>query len=436
MYTFKGFVDIPTLVSNTDGVTADVGELSPYGHTFSREIKTYSTAGSSASVLCFSSRSTVADARIPPPGAVVDVVKSVAAWVHQRQGALGAAESVNEFKLALTAQYSSQITDIIVPTMSVSVTGHTYPTSISFTCSSYTTETNSVKLWFNNTAFIQEYDEYELVVVPPVANIDTLQTDYTGAVTALSQVNPSQTYAQIQAARGDYPESLMVSQMYSLVNKANPTISTRTYWTVLVYGPAGNSEDLIRAAVVGYLSSNSTSALSTWKAIFPDIFSVTEFMIVPLWYNYAVAPRTITPGIYSQACTVSSMLAYLKKVIKGYPSSHIDAYAQTLPHPFYNILLACIGNAQNRSSKYLMTDFHSDILSVGSMSTDFGRMSVSTQTLLRHLSAMLTIAQDMTSTTDIPNTYKKSVRDGVLYLTLTYEDVVYLVASKASVPQS
>lgn len=436
MYTFKGFISIPALVSNTDGITADVGELSSYGYTFSREIKTYSTVGSGVNVHCFSSRSSVMDARIAPPGVVTDLLKTLSAWVHQRQNGLAAAESISEFKLALGAQYPTEISDIVVPSMSVSITGHTYPTSISFTCTGYTAETNTVKLWFNSTAFLQEYDEYELVIVPPVANIDTLQTDYLSASAAIAAVDPAQTYALIQSARGSKPETLMISQMYSLVNKTNVTVSTKTYWTVLVYGPAGNSEDLIRAAVVAYLAANSTNALSKWKTILPDVFSVTEFMIVPLWNQYAVPPRTITPGIYSQACTVSGMLSYLKRVIPSYSGSHIDNHAQTIPHPYYNVLLACIGNLENRGAKYAVTDFHPDILSVGSTSTDFGRMSVSTQALLRHFTQMLMIAQSMTTTTDIPTAYKKSTRDGVLYITLTYEDVVYLVASKVTVPQS
>ena len=50
MYIVQGFLRIPQISDNSNGVTAPFGELSPTSWTFSRSIKNYSNATKAASV--------------------------------------------------------------------------------------------------------------------------------------------------------------------------------------------------------------------------------------------------------------------------------------------------------------------------------------------------------------------------------------------------
>lgn len=433
MYNFKGFANISTLVNNVDGTVAPVGEISAQSATFSREVKVYSTGGP-ATVHCFKSYSTIRSESIIPSAAIVDNVTEVIDWVHQRQSVLTAAETVTEFKLALTARFGAQISDIQVPSMITSSTGRSYPASLSWSCTAYTTETNQIKIWFNDTLFQQEYDEYELVVIPPVGSIDALAGNYSSALSSLAAESMVSVFSRIQTARGGYPETQLVTKNYSLVNASNVTVNTDTNWYILVYGPRGNNEDLIRSAIIKYLSDSSNVTLTKWKTVYPDVFTVTEFIIVPMWNKYAVTPRTITAGVNSQVCTLSSQISYMQRAVPSYPEGHISNFMQTVPHPYYNLLLSVVGSPENRSSKFLITDFYADLISVSTTSADYGRMTVSTQGLLQHITRMLVLASSMTDATDIPVDYKRSVRDGISYITVTYENVTYLIATKATAP--
>jgi hypothetical protein len=431
MYSFKGFVSIPALENRSNNQNSPVGELSANSLTFSKDIKNYPVSDGSLVVSCFSSRSSVNNNNaFTPPTAIIIKVQAVASWVKTRQLGLPGTEAIADFTLAFNSQWSTSIGAIEIGPMVNTGTNRSFPSYLAFVVNEYSTETNLVKIWFSDAAFTDQYDEYSITIIPPVANLTTLLGSYTAASLALANETPVMIAARVQTARASAPETVFTVERFDFYSSENSTLITPTYWTALVYGPRGNFTDAIRAAVADYIATNSTAAVTSWKAVLPDVYRTTEFIVIPSWSKMAVLDRALTSGVYSPVCSLNDEIAYLKSVVSEYSPTHVGANAQVLTHPYKCLTIGVIGNIQNRGNKFKLTDMYPDYINVSTTSPDFGRMSVSTQGLAVHLSAMLVLAETMQQFTELPTQYRRLIRNGILYITVSYENVTFLVAAK------
>jgi hypothetical protein len=313
--------------------------------------------------------------------------------------------------------------------------GKSYPTYIKFKSSEYVAFDNQNTLWFSNTAFETEYPEYTITVVPPLAALDTFFSAYSSVVNQLNALSYTKRLEMIQKARADHPETVITSEDFLFYNPNNAAAYISTPWTFLINGPRGNDPDAIKQALITYLQANSTRELGAWKGIFPDIFKSTEFLIIPKWNQYSIKEMTMQQGIYSPIITLSSEIAYAKSVIKtDYTPEWINSSLMVMSHPYKSLMLLVIGGPDNKTTKRTISDIFPDLISVSSTSNDFSRMTTYTMEFLDKLAEMMVIAESMTNSTSIPNTYKTSVRDGVTYLTLNYDGVNFYVASKKTTP--
>jgi hypothetical protein len=433
MYQFKGFVSLSSLASNAADVVAPIGELSATAATFAKDVKLYASATTEVVLHGFSSKSSTLG-KVPTPDAVMKTAMKIAEWVATRQKSIVAGEIIQDFKLALLQQFSANCTNVTCGEEIIANSGHPYPTWISWKSTDYTTDDNLNTLWFSDELFRQQYDEYEIVVVPPLTNIDSFFGTYTSVMTALENKTQVQLFNDISVAKQGYPETILTSEEFDYVNPLNTASLTPTNWILLIYGPRGNDTDAIKAALISYLAKNSSRNLNLWKTIFPDIFKSTEFIFVPKWNQYAVAERSLQVGIYSPLVSLGNELSYLKRIIPDYPGAHIDQYATTMGYPYRSMALSVIGNIDNRGNKYLLTDFYKDLIAVSSTSLDFNRMSLQTQGLLKLLAELVYLAETATLYSALPAAYKKSIRSGIVYLSASYDNITFLVATKKSTP--
>jgi hypothetical protein len=433
MYRFKGFVGIKSLISNGANTTSPVGELSAHASTFAKDVKQYASANNDVTVYGFSSKSSLTG-EMTVPDVVLEKAFNIADWVFLRQRSIASSETKAEFRAAVVTQFGLGCANIDVGEMVVATNGKTYPASITWSNLDYGTDTNQHQLWFSDAAFRQQYDEYDIVVIPPLPNLDSFFSAYNDVLVQLNARSYVQTLEAIQTARAGYPETLLSAEEYMFQNVSNNTVNYKTNWSFLIYGPRGNDVDLIKAALIDYIRANSLKSLSVWRTIFPDIFKSTEFMIIPNWGEYAVQERVLTAGVYSPVTNLRKELDYLKRILIDYPPVHIENHACLLGYPYKSISLGIIGNIDNRENKYDIKALFPDIIAVSTGSTDFGRMSENTQTFMLQLSTMILVAEKMTEYTDLPTLYRKTLRNGVLYLTLVYNNVRYLVSTKLSTP--
>jgi hypothetical protein len=431
MYRFKGFAGIKSLISNTPNMVSNVGELSANSYTFAKDVKIYGGVSTDLVLYGFSSKNAAGDID-PSTGLLANIVE-VAEWIISRQKSLTVDETIREFKTAIESFFINSCSSFIVGPLVQASNQKYYPTYITWKNTTYTAEDNEQTLYFCDETFQQLYDVFTIDVIPPISPIDSFFNSYTDVATILSDISYTSQVEKIQAARGGHPETLITAEEYNFINPNNVTNKTKTNWTFLIYGPRGNDPDAIKAALIDYIDKNSTHTTPQWQAIFPDIFKSTEFLFVPLWWNMAMTEMIVTTGIYSPVMRLNADAAKVKALLPTIPSSHFNTKLCFMTRPYKSLGMAVLGGEDNRSGKTVITDVFPDMISVASNSMDFSRMDYSTQKFLEKLDDMLYRAEDLKADTELPVGYRRAVRSGITYISMTYQNIRYLVAVKASI---
>jgi hypothetical protein len=437
MYRLKGFMGIEPLVLNTSGVIAPIGELSTYSLTYAKDVGEYNSNTFSKYTL-YSFVSALADgSKVAAPQTIQDQVFSVTDWAYQKQILSSASTTRAAFLADLTTQYASTATLIDCGNMVQATGGLLFPEWISYKQSGLATNDpaydNTVTIWYSDSVFAQQYDEFLILVVPPLANIDVFFSPKATVVAALGAVTLSQNLAAIQTAKSRYPETVVSGENFDYVDPISLT-RTPTNWSLVIYGLAGNDIDAIRDSIRTYIAANSTHTELEWRAIFPDIYKNTEFLVFPRWKNFAIPDRDLQQGTYSPNVNLAKEVAYLKTQLPGYLASYVDAHASVIPCNYKSLALLLIGSPDNRGNLFDITTLYPDIINVPTADALFQSMGPSTQAWILGLQNMILAAETSLTYSQLPSGLRKTIRNGIVYITAKFNNVNFLVATKASTP--
>lgn len=431
MYVLKGFVTNARFANNAPGTAALFGELTAQSLTYARNRGTY-TGSAVADISLVSFVSAIDGTAFPISSILGDHVISVAAAVYN---SIATSSSSTTSLSVLTSLLSTFNTVASTFQCGAIVTDGTHycPEWVSWTNLSITDiANNTIKLWFVDSSFQTQYDEYEIVVIPPVDALDNFFTPVSSVRTLLAAGTPSSAMSRIQTAKQGCPETVIRSDVFNYIDPYNAATAIPTTWSTLVYGNAGNNPDSIANALIAYVLSHSTHARSEWIALLPDLFRRTEFVILPIWNQYAIPNRTLQAGLYSPIVNLQAALTLIETAIPAYPLAHVAANTCVFSNPYKSLQLLAVGSPENRNSWFRITDVFKDYISVSSTSLDFNRQSQTTQDWSTLLDSMIIIAETLTISTSLPATMTKVTRDGVLYLVSRYANIDYLVAAKTN----
>ena len=431
MYASKSFCNVDAFLSNTPGQNSSVGELSTYGQTFTRELGVYQDAAQPGYTLL-----NLKSANDTGPVALNNSLKAQAIGiVHYvvnkaltTTGQIFPDELLQELVTWAAANNASQVA--IGPVLEHD--GKWVPNWIRWK-SGHVVEDNENTVWLAIDSFVGEYSEYEIVVVPPLDNLDLFFSSSSNIASLLAQLTTPVLFDRVQDYRNGNPDTITRTDLYDWINPLNSTDKQSTPWPVLIYGPAGNNIDAIKDALIDYILANSTHTRQEWTVIFPDIFRRTEFIMAPHWHKYAIPNMTLQHGIYSPITNPGEALAFLKQVANQYASDHVDDNACVMGNPHRSLTVSVVGSAENRDALFRIDAVFEDYINVSSTSIDFNRMDPVTQAWAIMIGEMLPVAEEMTEFTTMPQGMMKMTRDGILYVVKTYNNIQYLVASKRSV---
>lgn len=434
MYVQKGFISNTLFVNNTPANTAMLGELSPQSTTYSREKGYYGDNTVAPNLLLTSFISKDGSTNIAIPPLIAKQIIEVAGYVYNLtlngQVDIGATMLLEN----LLTSYTGVASDFECGEM-ITDNVHTLPEWLSWKSSADPARPdNFIKIWFTDESFSQQYDEFEIYVVPPMDVLDNFFLTGSQVETALKALSSVEKTDRIQAAKEGYPETVVRTNTYDYIDPLNALHIVPSDWTVLIYGLAGDNVDSIKDALMEYILSHSSHGRDDWIKILPDIFKRTEFIVIPDWGSYAISNRELVKGIHSPQVNLIEANALIKKYATMYPLPHIDTHASTMGHPYRSLALMSIGSPDNRNNQYRLRDVFPDLIAVTSTSPDFNRMSKNTQDWASMLAVMLVEAEKMTRFTTIPQGMMKMVRDNVLYLTKSYKNINYLVVAKTNFP--
>lgn len=439
MYTQKAFAKIQSLVDNSNGAIASVGELSPLGWSFAREKTHYASSEfPGVALTVFSSKRTqvvgnnIVAEYVEPDVLVESRIIEIVSWIHL--GAQGGRFNQNpdDFEGSIINYWGGQI-EYKGNGRMVGVAGAYYPTWIDFNLKNQEEESR-YKIWFANESFVNEYDEYINVVVPPVPELDKLIDGFTEVTGLASLVTMPEIMNRVNLAREEFPETVIRTVTFDWVNPLNRTQRIPFDWTVVIYGLAGDNIDNIKESIRDYIDETSEFPRSEWEKYFPEIYTSTEFIITPMFNNYSIPNRRLETGLYSPVATVHDLIEVSKLTCKGehYTPEHIARYVTSVPSLYKQLATAVVPGPNNRDGSKMFLHVFPDYINQRATDLDWGRMASVTREFINMFNTMLRHAEELTDISTVPRGFNRTVREGVIYLSQSYMNIQYLVVSKHS----
>lgn len=431
MFTLKAFATHYQFINNANPTVSAVGELSPQSSTFSRNKGNYKSPMSvDIDLITFTSILGTVQHQLTVD--MVDDIVTIVKNVYDSSLASAILDRTIFLQDLLTAfgikAFNFSCGNIVTNGI------HSIPEWVSWESKNITDigAGNVIKIWLADASFQAQYDDYEVVIVPPVAAVDNFFKPATDVLIDVNAITPSMAMDNVQLAKNGFVETAIRTKVFNFIDPNNSANLIPTVWNVLVYGAAGDNATVIQNALINYILTNSLKTQDRWVTIFPDIFKHTEFVIIPEWKQYSIPNRTLEAGIYSPIVNIQDTLALLVNAINTYPTAHINANASVMAQPYKSLSLAVVGGPDNKNNLFKIKDVFIDFIGVSSTSIDFNRMSQATQQWAIMLETMLYVAETMGDHTDIPANMSRVVRNGIMYLVGSYQNINYLVAAKVS----
>ncbi|ARV77341.1 virion structural protein [Pseudomonas phage Noxifer] len=433
MYTLKGFFTFAGLFNNQLDQVAPFGELSEDAKSYAKDKLTYTNGQVSAETSLVVFHTVKDNVRIPAPVTVSNTALTIGAFLISRARSGQIPVDAYILRQQLNAEFASLATDFQTGAI---LTGDSLrmPEWISYKDSSAGLGDNTVTVWLSDTSFSNQYDEFDIEVVPPILPLDDFFKDPLVVKGLIADYDLVEKTDEAQAKKGKYPFTQIKTLRYDYNNPVVPTDLTPTYWIVLIYGQAGNNPDLIREAIVKEVLDKSTHTRDEWAVILPDLFRTTEFIFTPFWNQYSVPNHEFQGGIYSPTVNPREVLPVIKRTARGtgYTDVYVEGRYEISQNIYKSLAFGVVGNPDNRDGLTQFSDKFPDYMVVSNDNDDADRMSATTVEWSALFSRLLVAAEEMTMYTAVPQGLSRVQRDGIVYASGYYKNVNYLVASKPS----
>lgn len=428
MLNAYSFVTIKNFINNAIGQTAKVGELTTYGETYSTDVGTYSVPDYTDVIL--KTLSVTRDGTKTDLGLTYYTqILEISQWLYQR--------SINGFITtdtaallqALNAQFSDFATVSEVGTI-VNNGSYNFPSSLHLSFSN-AGETNDLYVWYAIDNFLVEYPLYELSVVMPFDDVDILVGDPDTAVAAINAITPVSNTARITAAIGQNPQTDIWTGYFTWVAKGNDEVTKQIPINVVIYGSAGKNLDYIKDAIRDHILGNSSSGSDVWEIVLPDLFTPTEYYVVPVWDRISLPNQLDTTALYSPVLPYKDFLTYTDKYMADYEQSHVISAGEIVFSIYQNLQMLVCGHVRNYNVSYVFSDLWPRYAAIPTTSSEFGKIPEATRNFIISLIALLKTAETATGTSILPTGYTRANRNGTYYITMTVDTVQYLVPIKS-----
>lgn len=436
MSKVKGFIVIDELVDNTPNTIAQFGELSSVSETYSKE-KGFYTSTTYPDVM-LKSFTCVNDEgeKITLPSGTADAILAVAQLVYelyrddQVPGTIGGLldyieQELNENEAYVGLDAGEKVVD-------VDDANKWFPDHITFTHTSGG-DVFETTIWFADEKFKLQYDEFEIVAIPPVnLHVDELNGTPTAVATLVNALKPDVVLDKIETAKDGYSPTHTRTYNLTWNDPNNQGSQIQTPWIILVYGAAGNSPEKIEEAIAAYIDSETELNPSVWQTIYPALYLSTEFYLIPFWDRIAIPGALEAHGIYSPIMRPGTLIDIAEAYAHGYSSAVVQNGLTVQTCMYKSIGFLAVGGQNNAEGKVRLNLRFPDYINVPTDSLDFNRMSQDTQGFINFLVDMLEIAEDVTPSDIVPAGFSKVTRGGKLYIAGRYVDTNFYMITKHS----
>lgn len=409
--------------------TSRLGEISTWSLTYSKDPTEYFNPGISGYRLtCLKSYDTETDLRVVVPNSVVSQVLNVVQACYNFCYEHIEPYEASVLQQTLRTQFQGVASNLVIGSIIVGDT-ISMPEWISWENS--LSGDWSIKIWLADESIKEQYDEYEITVIPPISgSLDAFFGTTQSVKTMMGMFSFPSFMDRIQIEKQNIPETYTRVLNYNYIPAEINELPIQTNWGLLVYGVLGDNQDAMRQAIIDYTLHNSSHTIEEWAEKIPDLFKRTEFVIIPRWDLYAIENLSIQSGLYSCVVDPLETIDYVKSKIDYYSTGHIQTNINIVPH-FHKYLALCVVNGpDNQTGKAKFKDILKDYTFASTDSLDYNRMTVYTREWINILTNMLIVAENMDALTVIPTYMRKIRRSNKLYVSAVYDNVNYIVYAK------
>lgn len=427
MISIKGFYSVPKLNNNQDNSTAIFGELSQYASTFTRDLKTFAKGASQVNFCLFSCKKD--GAKFELTQAFSDLACEVGEWAYETGPTITNINTKNDFAQMLQNHFGVRINTVTCGEL-VADSITRMPEWISWDTVG-PAGVYRFKIWLSSVEFETSYDEFEILIVPPVDRIDKLFQPYPELIGELNKNTLSAIHDRMTLVRNKCPETITRTEMVEVIDKTNTNNRVSIGWTALIYGPFGDTIDNIKDAIKLYINNNSTNTESDWRALIPDLYNTTCFYVIPNWERFAIRPRLAMPGIHSPVFNSMANFNRMKAMTSTYLStSHLETNLECTFHRYKDIALNIVGGEQNRLGLFKFSDYFADYIAQESTNEDFNRQTQATKDITNLLTVMLKKIDTFETDSNLPINIRLVEKHNQKFLVSKMQNVEYYILMK------
>lgn len=435
MKNIKGFCEFNDLIKNEFKEVCSIGELSPIGRTFTRHLQTYTAKpGMNDLAMHIHSYRDEQNSIITSVlnQATLDVVLPIMDWifVNSRNGVITSDQVV--FNQTINGVFGSAdltINAVLMFTDTIDSKTIIVPTFITIADAVNDVTT---KIWFVNGKFEEEYDEYELVVVPPLEPIDQLTQSISVVKPLIDAITLADYNQKLRLKSEGLPYTSVNTTDLTWHQLSDNTKTIKTTWATLVYGPKGENIEVIRDNLTNYILTNSAHPESDWMIIYPDLFIKDEFTLVPVYDKQVIGAYLELNEIFQPHTQISGLLTAYSKYFADYANAHYTTNACFTPTLWQSIAYLSCGGTRNNIVGPVLTGVFSDYILAQAGSADYDRMSERTRNFVALIERMLVEANRWVFGAVLPTDMGTITRSGMTYITATVDSITYLVLTRTS----
>lgn len=437
MKDLRCFIENATLASPATQHVSEIYEISEEGKTYAKSRERMVVKGDDRNIVHSfhvdsKNKMTEGDAKT-----IINVVGSFVAYLETLTIVNKQSFLIPTFVTTYNNANSVPITDFTYNNI-ITINGVKYPDYISFK-----TKDISCAVWLSDNTFKLFYPLYDMDVVTPFPEFDKAITNSNLMVQHLNKYDQNKFSIRQDEVKNGIPSTFSPAVNIPYVPKRglNPI---PCWFGFNIYGAAGNYEYLMREALYDYLKKLGLTD-EFIEEHFPSIFEVNEFFMVPEWTDYALPSKVGQGSINSQINLAYTAPFKMNKFVPAYSNSDTFMKQNTynVPLSFNNIMCRVLNGKYTEFDKRDFKKYYSDLITVPTTSSDFGRMSMRTQHFAVMISYMVDIA-DASTQTEVFNKlmaknymvnnkivkFTLAVRRGVTYISTLYDEHRYYMVPR------
>ena len=291
------------------------------------------------------------------------------------------------------------------------------------------------KFWLVDGSFQVQFPEYEYIFTSPLVAVDDFHKSYGNVTTLLVAEGIQDLVDRAIVDRDNIPATQTPVLEFWFYDKDDITKRTMTYWPVGLYGGLGKDADTTRTALAKWILSNSLYSEFEWNRVLPDLFTPTEFVIVPQWNDISLINVIGGSQIYRPISTLATGVSLMEKVAIDYTPAHLAANLTYMAFIYKSIGAYVIGSEDNRDDIFMIQDQWSDYILVSNTSPDFARMAPTTQQWVTQMHSAFKAAEEFDGMSNIPVHLALMERNGFTFITFKYESINFNILTRKSLQE-